>query len=297
MIHNLRIRFVFFNVLIISVILSILALTIFLGSRNEVSLHRLIMIVILSLILVFIGSLTISKFAIAPISRSWQKQLDFTADASHELRTPLAVIRTNLEIVLDSPKETVESQLKWLENIETEHLRMTRLVEDLLTLSRSDAGEQGIQKVEFVLDEVLEQVIHKFQSVCEQKSIRLISDEIEHQIPLLGDPKRIEQLLVILLDNACQYTPKGGQVRVTLQRREKRVVCTISDTGIGIGEQDLNKIFDRFYRVTESRKRNPDGSGLGLAIAKWIVEQHHGRIRISSILGEGSSFIIELPYE
>jgi signal transduction histidine kinase len=291
MLKKLRKRFIFFNMLTISCLLCILAFLIYLGSRNNRSATSYIALILLILPIVYAGSSAISKFALLPIKRSWQKQLDFTADASHELRTPLAVIRTNLEIVMDNPNGTVESQMKWLKNIEIEHMRMAKLVDDLLTLSRADTSEQSLFKTTFLLDVSIQKVIETFQPVCEQKEI-VLTYEIEPHISLIGDESRITQLIVILLDNAFQYTKSGGNITLMLHRKAKELELTVQDTGVGISKEDIDKIFDRFYRVANTRQQNPDGSGLGLSIAKWIVVQHNGSIHAESTLGRGTTFFV-----
>lgn len=294
MLKELRKRFIIFNMLVITCVLFLLALFILIGSKNNLSASRFVPVIIISLLLVFAASYIISKFALLPIKRSWQRQLDFTADASHELRTPLTVIKTNLEIVLDSPDESVESQLTWLQNIEEEHTRMTKLVDNLLTLSRADTGEQTLFTSNFLIDEKIQTVVDTFKPVCQQKEIEL-NYNIKSNLSFWGDEGRISQLVVILLDNAVQYSEVGGTITVALEKKEKELELTVKDTGIGIGQNEIEKIFRRFYRVADTRQRNPNGSGLGLSIAKWIVEQHNGRIQVKSKPDEGTIFIIKLP--
>lgn len=291
MIKNLRKHFIAFNMVVILCVVVILSLIVSAGSKSNLTVDRYIVAIVVSLVLVFIASYIISKFALKPVKHSWQKQLDFTADASHELRTPLAVIKTNLEIVLDNPHDTVKSQMKWLNNIEIEHTRMTRLVEDLLTLSRADTGEQSLFTSTFLLDETAQAAINSFQSVCQQKEIDL-THNIETNISFIGDEKRIAQLIIILLDNAVQYTQQKGRISFELHRKENGIEFSVEDTGSGISTEDIAKIFERFYRVSNTRQQNPDGSGLGLSIAKWIVEQHKGRIYVDSKLGKGTIFSV-----
>lgn len=291
MIKNLRKRFIAFNMVVIFCVIVILSFIVSSGTKSNLTVDRYVVAIVVSLVLVFIASYIISKFALKPVKHAWQKQLDFTADASHELRTPLAVIKTNLEIVLDNPNETVESQLKWLKNIEIEHTRMTKLVEDLLTLSRADTGEQSLFTSTFLLDETAQVAINTFQSVCQQKELDL-THNIETNIPFSGDEKRISQLIIILLDNAVQYTQPKGKIHFELHKKENAIEFSVQDTGVGIFEEDTAKIFERFYRVNNTRQQNPDGSGLGLSIARWIVEQHKGKISVDSKLGKGTIFSV-----
>ena len=292
MVKKIRKRFILFNMIVITCVFIFLATVIYFGSTTNQSISHFVSIMIIILLLSFVTSYVISKYALQPIKQAWQKQLDFTADASHELRTPLAVIKTNLEIVMDNPDETVESQMKWLQNIEAEHTRMAKLVEDLLTLSRADIGEQSLFLSTFMIDEVIRQVTDTFRPLCQQKGITLKQD-IEMGISFHGDEKRISQLIVILLDNAVQYTPHGN-ITVRLRQKEGKLELTVQDTGRGIPKEDTQKIFERFYRANHTRSLNPDGSGLGLSIAKWIVAEHNGTISAKSELGKWTKITVNL---
>ncbi len=293
MIKNLRRRFILFSVLVISSIIIIVGLFIFIGSHSTRPAHDYIITLSLAIIMVTVGSWLLSKAAIRPIQAAWQKQLDFTADASHELRTPIAVIQTNLELVMDSPEETVESQMKWLKNIEAENKRMTHLVEDLLTLSRADTNQQTLENETFMLEEALSEALIPFQPIANAKSIEL-NISANSKSAFYGDRKRVKQLLIVLVDNALNYTDSGS-VTVSIFQNEKELTLTVSDTGHGIEKIHLDKIFDRFYRVEKTRALNQDGSGLGLSIAKWIVQEHKGTIHVASTIDVGTTFTIRLP--
>jgi len=294
MIKDIRKRFILFNVLVTGGIIAIIGLSIFVGSpRSELPAHRYVTALSLAVVSVYVGSLILSKAAIRPIQAAWQKQLDFTADASHELRTPLAVIQTNFELVMDSPKETVESQMKWLKNIEAENKRMAKLVDDLLTLSRADTDRQTLEKETFMLDEAVAEAAAPFEPIASEKNIEL-AISADGRIAFYGDRRRIKQLVVILLDNALNYTDSGA-VAVALSQEEKGVILTVSDTGHGIEIEHISKIFDRFYRVEKTRNLHRDGSGLGLSIAKWIVEEHSGAICVTSTIGKETILMVRLP--
>lgn len=256
---------------------------------------RTIIFIILALILVFLGSLLISGKALVPIRKAWQRQIDFAADASHELRTPLAVMQTNLELVLGNPEETVESQKDWLENALIESKRMAKIVDDLLSLSRADAHLQNLQLTRFMIDKVLKEVTASFEQVAISQNITLSTD-IQSEMEFFGDSDRIKQLFIILIDNALKYSNIEGKVSVQLRQIDKFIEIKVADTGEGIEKEHLEKIFDRFYRVDKSRSRNEGGSGLGLAIAKWIVNEHKGKIKTDSILGKGTKFTVLLPF-
>jgi len=267
------------------------------SAENEV-LNRLIVTSILvgtvSLFLVLLISLYLSSRAIIPIRNSWEKQNAFVADASHELRTPLAVINSNLEIVLDNNDESVESQSKWLRNIQGELSRMTRLVDDLLFLARADMDEERIPVSPFDLSTALKKSISAFEPFALNKGIQLLWD-IEPDIIVSGNEGRIKQLAAILLDNATKHTPREGRIELKAYSGENTVEIIVSDTGEGIPKEHLGKIFERFYRVEKSRSRNQGGSGLGLSIAKCIVKEHKGSIHVASTVGKGTEFRITLP--
>ena len=296
MINHLRKRFIFFSVLVISGIVITIAIFAFAGGHSDFPVYRYIFIISLVVLMVFVGSWLISNVAIKPIKEAWQKQLDFTADASHELRTPIAVMQTNLELVMDSPDEPVGSQMKWLKNIEAENKRMAKLVDDLLTLSRADTDQPSLEVETFMLDEVILETLAPFGPLAREKKIRLDVYTSEN-FSFNGDKKRIKQLLIILVDNALAYTDSLGTITVSLSfgQRDREAVLTVSDTGCGIELENLEKIFDRFFRVTKTRELHREGSGLGLSIAKWIVQEHGGEIEVTSKVGVGTTFTVHLP--
>lgn len=245
------------------------------------------------LVLSFGASFYLANRAMVPIKKAWQQQKDFLADASHELRTPLTVIRINLEVVMDSPEETVASQRKWLENIQEETSSMARLIESLLFLARVDSQQQLLEKRLFFLDETVQQAVGLFEPVATAKGVFLEMDLPVVTVQYYGDAARFKQLISILLDNAIRHTPAGGKVTVSLSQADMKILLSVVDTGEGIEPEHLEKIFDRFYQVSKSR--NKGGSGLGLAIAKWIAESHNGVIAVASRPGEGTAFTLTFP--
>jgi len=300
---KIRKRFIIFSIIVLSSILIIIILFTFIGQfhgdglrhgLNDGFPHRFWTTGLAGIILVFIGSWLLSKKAVRPIEEAWQKQLDFTADASHELRTPLTVIKTNLELVMDSPEETIESQMKWLKNIAAEQERMTKLVTDLLTLSRSDTNEQELEIESFLFDEQVLETVRSFEAVANKQEVEL-KVHTTGAIDFVGDKKRMEQLVVILLDNSLKHMNRSGLVTITLRQNEKEMTLIVADTGCGIESKHLDNIFDRFYRVKKTKTSACDGSGLGLAIAKWIVVAHKGAITVTSTLAVGTTFTITIP--
>ncbi len=247
-----------------------------------------------SLLLVFIASLSITERALIPIKKALEKQIEFTADASHELRTPISVIQTNLEAAMGEPNATIHEQMRWLENIRYETLRMAKLVDDLLTLSRSADIHKTLNKTTFALDEALLEATLPMLPYAQNEGI-IIKHNIEENITFTGDRERLKQLAVILLDNAVKYSTAPGKILISAKTVGHVVKITVKDSGEGIAESQIEKIFDRFYRVDKSRSREKGGSGLGLAIAKWIVDEHNGSIVVTGTVGVGTQFTITLP--
>lgn len=263
-------------------------------------LFKWLWIILLIIGIIFIGvaifmSAVMSKRAMIPISKAFARQREFVADASHELRTPLSVMLSSvdaMEMTIDIEKEAFAGKL--LSNMRQEVKRMTNLVSDLLTLARSDSNiiERRTETFDYLPHAV--KAVESVQPLADSKAIALHLEAPE-RIMVIGDPQRLSQLLYILLDNAIKYTPNGGDVRLVLFEEAHELCIKVQDTGIGIKKEDHHRIFERFYRADKSRSRQMGGHGLGLSIAKWIVETHQGTIKISSELGKGTTFIIQIP--
>lgn len=258
----------------------------------------LIVIAILFLfVATFIGHLLAGR-AIIPIKQSFIRQREFVADASHELRTPLSILLSSVEVVQTDDSNHLSSfSVQVLDDMKSEVKRMSKMVSDLLTLARADAGAANIIKEKFNLYSVTEQVIRSFQPVADEKGLELELDGGDEMV-ICADKERINQLLLILLDNAIKYTPPGGRVDVLLKKiagAKPGISITVQDQGVGISDTHKSLIFDRFYRVDKVRSREEGGTGIGLSIAKWIVDAHGGTIKVESTPGEGSTFIVNLP--
>lgn len=241
-----------------------------------------------------LAGLFLAHRALIPIRRSWDKQQQFVADASHELRSPLAVIQANTELLLRHPDATVEQQSQTISAVLKESKRMSKLVADLLTLARTDSNELQINRSTLSFDQIVAETTDHFQLLAELKQIRLHT-RIEPNIAVEADEERVRQLLIILLDNALKYTSEHGSVSVESRKLAHHALVTIADTGIGISDQDLPLIFERFYRADKVRSRQENGTGLGLSIAKWIVEAHGGKITADSEVGKGTTITFTLP--
>lgn len=235
----------------------------------------------------------LARRALVPIQTAWEKQQQFVSDASHELRTPLAVIQSKTDILFRSPSATIQDKAFDISVISKECRRLSKLVSNLLTLARSDSNQVEIERKEFNINEMLDDIIHSYEdfALYQDKSLLL---QTEANIKFIGDKEKLHQLLVILLDNAMKYTNQGGTITLSCSQTSSTITLQVKDDGIGIAEEDLSKIFDRFYQSDKARTL-AQGAGLGLSIAKWIVEKHHGKIKVHSQLGKGTSFEIILP--
>jgi heavy metal sensor kinase len=233
---------------------------------------------------------------IGRLEQAFDRERRFTADASHELKTPLAILRGDIEVTLRrerSPEEYQRVLKSSLEEIE----RVTRLTDDLLTLARSDAGESALAIEPVRLDELAAEASAYISPLAASAGVTLKYDAPQTSIEVEGDPKRLKQLLVNLLDNAIKYTPAGGSARLRLSMIDSFALIEVSDTGRGIPASALPNIFGRFYRQTDPRDSRVTGFGLGLAISKWIVDAHGGSIEVKSEEGAGSHFTVKLPLQ
>ena len=222
---------------------------------------------------------------------------EFVANVSHELRTPLTSIKSYTETLLDGAYKDSEMVEKFLNVIDSEAERMTRLVKDLLQISRLDNQQMQWKVQEFSFGELVKDCIVKLQIEARNKNQKLES-YIMGDIPLIkGDRDRIEQVVLNILSNAIKYTPDGGSISVYISRLFNEVSLKVVDTGIGIPKKDLSRIFERFYRVDKARSREMGGTGLGLSIAKEIVEAHGGTITAESELGKGTEITVRLPID
>ena len=226
------------------------------------------------------------------LDASFSRQRQFTADASHELRTPLTVIRSASELALSQPRspeeyqETIEVSLKAAE-------RMTNLVNGLLALARLDSSNADFHLQQINLSDLVGESVSLLGAIASEKQISLVSDL--HSVQIFGNPESLSRMIDNLITNAILYNKPGGKVFITLNRSDNKAVLEIKDTGVGISEEHLPFIFERFYRVDKARSRFSGGSGLGLAICKGVIEKHNRTITVQSVLGMGTTFQIQLP--
>ena len=229
------------------------------------------------------------------LDRAFRRQQQFTADASHELRTPLAVLRSEADVALDRPRTTAEYQ-EALTSIRSDAARMAQLLGSLLTLARADAGHEGLTREPLALDVLADDVVVSMTPLADSRGVHL-----EHRpgilepIMVTGDQTRLTELAVNLIDNGLKYTPQGGTVTVTVGREDDQAILGVADTGVGIAQDHLPHLFERFYRVDNARARVDGGAGLGLAIAHWIAQSHGGSIVVASEPGKGTTLTVRLP--
>ncbi len=265
------------------------------------SIHLLIrntiLIFVIAVSLFFLLSVYLSFSALKPVKQAWKQQNQFIADASHELKTPLTVILANLQILSSHKDSTIKEQKKWLVNTEEEANRMKQLVEELLFLARSDAGNiPESQSSVAVLDfsELILKCSLLFESVAFENKVDLVTD-ISSGIQISGNEIQLKQMTGVLLDNACKYAEKGGTVTVSLKKTASHAVLSVANTGTLITPEEQKHIFERFYRADKSRARKEGGYGLGLSIARTVVEKHKGKIAVISSQEKGTVFNVTLP--
>jgi signal transduction histidine kinase len=253
--------------------------------------RQLVLASAIAIMLGALASLLMATRSLRPISRAFQRQREFVADASHELRTPLTLIRTNVEAWLRRSNGQTRT---YAHSIVQEVEQLNRIVGDLTTLALADAKQLRLDARPVELNEVVRGLITQATPLADERGVHLRPD-LNGGVRVDADLVRVRQLLLILIDNALSHTPSGGEVSVGVARQNGRAHVTVTDTGEGIPTSDLPHIFERFYRADKARTRENGGSGLGLAIAKWIVEAHKGDIAVTSAEGRGTEVAISLP--
>ena len=227
------------------------------------------------------------------IQRTFEREQRFASNVSHELRTPIAVIFSECEYMTDCA-ETVEELKNSAESIKEEARRMSKLVSELLTISRMDKGTLKVNYEETELSDLLNFVCDQQESIND-KSISLKRD-IAPDVNAEVDRSKIAGLFINLISNAYKYNRKNGEITVSLREDDGNIIFSVSDTGIGISKDDLPRIWDRFYQGDPARTSNENGSmGLGLSMVKWIAEKHGGEVTVRSEPDVGSTFTFIMP--
>ena len=241
-----------------------------------------------------VGALAIVE-DITELRRLEQVRTDFAANVSHELKTPLTSIRGFVETLQAGAIDHPEMAHKFLNIIQMETERLTRLINDILSISKLESGNDEVATERIRLDKKACDVCDMLSIHAQEKEVTLNYHLNSEPVFIIGNPDRVEQLLINLTENAIKYNKPGGSVTVQVFKSAEEANITISDTGIGIAEENLPRLFERFYRVDKGRSRQMGGTGLGLAIVKHIVRSMNGEIEVHSKLGEGTEFLITLP--
>lgn len=261
-------------------------------SNDLSTLHTLfklsIAIIAISLIVVFIFTYILSKWALKPVQTAFENQRRFISDASHELKTPLTVISANADVL-----ETEIGENKWLDNIKNQSVVMSELVYDLLDLAKLDETSEDLVMAEFDLSSAVLGKALEFECTAFEEH-KQFEQNIKENITCKGNEDAIKQLITILIDNAVKHSDENGLIRVTLTTNGSKKIFQVYNTGNGIKDGEKDKIFNRFYRSDRSRSRETGGYGLGLSIAKSIVDAHKGTITVDGEENKWVSFTVIL---
>ena len=246
------------------------------------------------IILSILASYVLSKRTLKPIEENIMKQTEFVQNVSHELRTPLTIIQAKQELLLQEPNAKIIDKSEEIMLTLNETKRLTKLIKDLMILSRADNKTLNLQKESVNLDQFIENLAKPYIEIAEMqgKEMKL---NLNCNADIKIDTNRIYQLLIILLDNAIKYTEEKDTIEIQTNCKENKCIIEVKDTGIGVSDEGLNRIFERFYREDKARNRETGGSGLGLSIASFIVSAHGGTIKATHNEPKGTIFTIRLP--
>ncbi len=222
---------------------------------------------------------------------------EFVANVSHELKTPLSIIKACVETLLDGAVDDPQHRRPFLEQLDSQSNRLHALILDLLSLARIESGEELFDFQSIPVCEIVEACMERHRPRAESKGqiFEMVPPAGDDVLAVWADEEALEQILDNLLDNAVKYTPQGGRVWVRWRREGEQICLEVADTGIGIPEADLPRIFERFYRVDKARSRELGGTGLGLSIVKHLAQAMHGNVRATSRAGQGTTFTVCLP--
>lgn len=220
---------------------------------------------------------------------------DFVANVSHELRTPLSILRGYIETLQDNPKLPANEVARLLGVMERHSKRLGLLVEDLLSLAQLESKTPDLQLSNVRVEDLFSSVVRDWEKKFAEKELEVVVDLAPDAATIRADETRLQEVLYNLVDNAVKYSRAGAEIRLHAQRRDGQIALSVSDTGIGIGNEDLPRIFERFYRVDKARSSELGGTGLGLSIVKHIAQLHGGRVEAESQIGQGTTIRVLLP--
>jgi two-component system phosphate regulon sensor histidine kinase PhoR len=227
------------------------------------------------------------------LERLQKVRSQFIANVSHELRTPIFTIQGFIETLLDGAIDDSKVNKQFLQRANQHTVSLSNLLNDLIDISMIESGEMRMSYRFFKVNEYIKDIVHQLTPQAEEKGLKLNYQPVKDSLEVFGDKEKLKQVFVNLIQNAFKYTDKGV-VEVIVEEGKKNVKFVIKDTGIGIPESSINRIFERFYRVDKTRSRSVGGTGLGLAIVKHILEAHSSAVEVKSVLHEGSEFFFKL---
>ncbi len=250
--------------------------------------------IVIGIVCSFFASVILSKRTLKPLEENILKQMEFVQNVSHELRTPLTIIQAKQELLLQEPNAKIIDKSEDIGLTLNETKRLTKLVKDLLILSRADAKKEILQKENVNIDEYIQELIAPYKEIAEMQE-KVIELDLNFKIDIDIDTTKIYQLMIILLDNAIKYTEPNDTIKIKTYAKDNKCIIEVIDTGIGISDEGLKRIFERFYREDRARNRETGGTGLGLSIASYIVTAHGGTIKATHNTPKGTIFTIKLP--
>lgn len=267
------------------------SMIVFMDCRSQIQMASVFLVTsctvaLVNFIFVFILVYVFSKKAINPIIETMEKQKQFITDAGHEIKTPLAIISANADVL-----ELTGGSNEWITSIRNQTIRLDKLVKNLLTLSKMDESNINLVFADFDLSDVVTKTAGSFETIAETQNKKFIMD-IQPELKLHGDEGSIQQLVSTLVDNALKYTNEEGTIKISLSSTKKGVKLEVFNTSDDIDKENLDKLFDRFYRSDSSRSRKTGGYGIGLSIAKSIVQAHSGKISAKSEDGKSICFTV-----
>ena len=265
------------------------------GEEKTLS-NLLQMLIIGTIILITISILAsyiLSRRMMMPIYNAYKRQTEFVANASHELRTPLTIIQAKQELLLQEPESKIIDKSEDINLTLKETRRLSKMIKELMALARSDSNEYVLNKEEVNIDELIQEIVKPYKDYAEleKKTIKL---ELNYKKEIKVDKNKITELLIILLDNAIKYTGENDIITIKTYSKDGKCNIEVADTGIGISDEGLKRVFERFYREDKARTREKGGTGLGLSIAHTIVTRHKGSIRAMHNKPKGTVFLVRI---
>lgn len=264
---------------------------------EEKTLNNLLQMLIIGTIILItisiLASYILSKRMMLPIYNAYKKQTEFVANASHELRTPLTIIQAKQELLLQEPESKIIDKSEDINLTLKETRRLSKMIKELMALARSDSNEYVLNKENVNIDELIQEIVKPYKDYAEMEK-KTIKIDLNYKKEIKLDKNKITELLIILLDNAIKYTGENDIITIKTYSKDGKCNIEVADTGIGISDEGLKRVFERFYREDKARTRETGGTGLGLSIAHTIVTRHKGSIRAMHNKPKGTIFLVRI---